>query len=58
MQTLSVATLKQVSLLIDEAVVQCEEDAKKREFERNEALKEIGNLLHDSVIVSNDEVRN
>lgn len=28
------------------------------EFERNEALKEIGNLLHDTVIVSNDEVNN
>ena len=50
------AQLKKLSQLMDTAGLEADESAKKTENERNDALREIGNLLHESVIVSNDEV--
>ena len=57
-QSLTITQLKKLSKKIDEEIKKCEEDVKQLETERSEALKEIGNMLHESVIVSADEVRN
>jgi len=56
LKPLTVTQLKNVRVLIDEAVQQNDLDLQKIEKERNNALREIGNHLHDSVPVSNDEV--
>lgn len=48
----------QIRILIDEAILQTEEELEKVEQERNEALREIGNHLHDSVLVSDNEDEN
>jgi hypothetical protein len=57
LKPLTVAQLKEVRVLIDEAVQRNDVDLQQTEKERNNALREIGNHLHDSVPVSNDEVR-
>lgn len=44
-------------LLVDEAVEKSDGERMKLEAERFEYLREIGNLLHPSVPISNDEVR-
>lgn len=41
---------------MDDKLEKCTQDVGLRETERNESIKEIGNLLHESVIISNDEV--
>lgn len=56
LKPLTVTQLKKVRVLIDEAIQQNDLDLQKTEKERNNALREIGNHLHDSVPVSNDEV--
>lgn len=48
--------LKRLSSLIDERMKQCNEDRSKCEVERTAALVEIGNLLHESVVISDNEV--
>lgn len=55
-QTLQVSQIKQVRLLIDEAILKCDAERVRLEAERFESLREIGNLLHPSVPISNDEV--
>lgn len=45
-------------ILIDEAILQAEKDLETVEKERNAALQEIGNHLHDSVPVSDNEDEN
>ncbi|XP_045402660.1 serine--tRNA ligase, cytoplasmic isoform X2 [Lemur catta] len=52
---LSVSQIKKVRLLIDEAILKCDAERIKLEAERFENLREIGNLLHPSVPISNDE---
>ncbi|XP_011803553.1 PREDICTED: LOW QUALITY PROTEIN: UPF0577 protein KIAA1324-like [Colobus angolensis palliatus] len=52
---LKVSQIKKVRLLIDEAILKCEAEPIKLEAERFENLREIGNLLHPSVPISNDE---
>ncbi|XP_033008389.1 serine--tRNA ligase, cytoplasmic [Lacerta agilis] len=52
---LQVSQIKKVRLLIDEAILNCDEERLKLEAERFENLREIGNLLHPSVPISNDE---
>uniref|UniRef100_A0A8D0UI66 serine--tRNA ligase n=1 Tax=Sus scrofa TaxID=9823 RepID=A0A8D0UI66_PIG len=52
---LKVAQIKKVRLLIDEAILKCDAERIKLEAERFENLREIGNLLHPSVPISNDE---
>uniref|UniRef100_A0A9J7X5D7 serine--tRNA ligase n=2 Tax=Cyprinus carpio TaxID=7962 RepID=A0A9J7X5D7_CYPCA len=52
---LTVTQIKKVRLLVDEAVQKTDSDRLKLEAERFEYLREIGNLLHPSVPISNDE---
>lgn len=56
-QALTVTQIKKVRLLVDEAVEKTDSERLKLEAERFEYLREIGNLLHPSVPISNDEVR-
>ncbi|XP_030893514.1 serine--tRNA ligase, cytoplasmic-like [Leptonychotes weddellii] len=53
--SLKVSQIKKVRLLIDEAILKCDAERIKLEAERFENLREIGNLLHPSVPISNDE---
>lgn len=55
-QNLKVSQIKKLRLLIDEAILNCDTQRIKLEEERFENLREIGNLLHPSVPISNDEV--
>ena len=54
--TLSIKQLKRVSLLIDTEIEKTKEKVIKIENDRNHALHDIGNLVHHSVPVSNNEV--
>lgn len=54
--TLTIKQLKRVSLLVDTEIEKTKEKLIKIENDRNNALHEIGNLVHDSVPVSNNEV--
>ncbi|XP_014845565.1 PREDICTED: serine--tRNA ligase, cytoplasmic [Poecilia mexicana] len=56
LSALTVTQIKKVRLLVDEAVEKTDRERMKLEAERFEYLREIGNLLHPSVPVSNDEV--
>lgn len=58
LKPLTVTQIKQVRVLIDEAMVQNEKDLIVTEKERNNALREVGNHLHPSVPVSNNEDEN
>lgn len=55
-QALSIVQLKKLSTLADEQTKKCNEQCAECEAKRFESLKEIGNLLHESVVISNDEV--
>ncbi|ELT99427.1 hypothetical protein CAPTEDRAFT_120342, partial [Capitella teleta] len=44
--------------ITDDRIKQCNEDRIKNEYERGEALKEVANILHDSVPISDDEENN
>ena len=48
--------IKKLKAVIDEETKKNESVLSTSEKERGEALKEVGNTLHESVIVSNDEV--
>ena len=48
--------IKKFRVVIDEEVKKNDDALLKHEQERNESLREIGNHLHESCIVSNDEV--
>uniref|UniRef100_A0A3B5LEC9 serine--tRNA ligase n=1 Tax=Xiphophorus couchianus TaxID=32473 RepID=A0A3B5LEC9_9TELE len=56
LSALTVTQIKKVRLLVDEAVEKTDRERMKLEAERFEYQREIGNLLHPSVPVSNDEV--
>lgn len=56
-QALTVTQIKKVRVLVDEAVEKTDSERIRLEAERFEYLREIGNLLHPSVPISNDEVR-
>lgn len=56
LQVLTVTQIKKVRLLVDEAIEKTDCERVKLEAERFEYLREIGNLLHPSVPISNDEV--
>jgi len=56
-QALTIPQLRCLSSLIEESIRHCNEERAQCETERNDAMFEIGNLLHESVIVSADEVR-
>lgn len=57
-KTMQVVQLKKLSQIIADAMKKCDEDRVKTETERGEKLKEIGNMLHESVPVSKDEDEN
>lgn len=58
LKKLTVNQIKKVRILIDEAVVANEKALVDCESKRNSALREVGNHLHPSVPVSNDEDEN
>lgn len=55
-QKLTVTQIKKVRALIDKGITKCNEDVDKVEQMRNAKLFEVGNLLHEAVPISNDEV--
>ncbi|KAK2851032.1 hypothetical protein Q5P01_007308 [Channa striata] len=55
LSALTVTQIKKVRLLVDEAIQKTDSERIKLEAERFEYLREIGNLLHPSVPISNDE---
>lgn len=58
LKPLTVNQIKKVRTLIDESVVKNDNDLLVAEKDRNFALKEIGNLLHESVPVDDNEDNN
>ena len=42
--------------MVDEAITQCNEKSNKLIEDRNAAIRKIGNFIHDTCIISNDEV--
>ncbi|XP_043572655.1 serine--tRNA ligase, cytoplasmic [Chiloscyllium plagiosum] len=52
---LSVTQIKKIRVLIDEAITKCDAERLKLEGQRMDCLREIGNILHPSVPISNDE---
>lgn len=58
LKALTVTQIKRIRTLIDDAMQKNEENLKTTESERNSALREVGNHLHESVPVSNDEEEN
>ncbi|XP_050590627.1 serine--tRNA ligase, cytoplasmic isoform X1 [Bombus affinis] len=58
LKSLTVAQIKTVRGSIDDAIRTNDKDLVLTELERNRALKEIGNILHESVPISNDEEEN
>jgi len=58
LKTLSVSQIKKVVIMLSEAIQTNERNMAVAEKARNSALSEIGNLLHDSVPVNDDEEKN
>lgn len=58
LSALTVTQIKKFRVVIDEEVKKNDDALLKHEQERNESLREIGNHLHESCIVSNDEDEN
>jgi len=52
---LTVTQIKKVRAKIEEQVISCNEELQKLDEFRSFNLREIGNLIHDSVPISNDE---
>lgn len=55
---LTVTQIKKIRTLIDNAIQKNDENLKTTESERNNVLREVGNHLHESVPVSDDEEEN
>lgn len=58
LKPLTINQIKKIRTLIDAAMVSNEKDLAETELKRNTALREVGNHLHPSVPVSNDEDEN
>lgn len=58
LKTLTVNQIKKVRVLIDAAVVENEKKLAEAEAARNSALREVGNHLHESVPISDNEDEN
>ncbi|XP_035776126.1 serine--tRNA ligase, cytoplasmic-like [Anopheles albimanus] len=58
LKSLTVQQIKKVRSRIDEAVIENEQRMREAESSRNAALREVGNHLHESVPISNDEDEN
>ncbi|XP_072886597.1 serine--tRNA ligase, cytoplasmic [Hemitrygon akajei] len=52
---LTVTQIKKIRVLIDDAIGKCDTERLKLEVQRLDSLREIGNILHPSVPISNDE---
>ena len=48
--------IKKVRVLIDEAIVKTDHDLLECEKDRNKTLFEIGNILHETCVISGNEV--
>ncbi len=57
LRALTVSQLVQLSKRIKSEIEQVEITAKQTQVERDQSLALIGNIVHDSVFVDNDEVR-
>eukprot|EP00795_Rhopilema_esculentum_P000654 gene654-10360_t len=55
---LTVNQIKKIRVLIDEAITKTDQDLHDCEKERNKTLFEIGNLLHETCVISNNEDEN
>ncbi|CAL7949495.1 unnamed protein product [Xylocopa violacea] len=58
LKPLTVAQIKNIRSFIDDTIRTNDKNLVSTELERNCALKEIGNILHESVPISNDEEEN
>ncbi|XP_076762550.1 seryl-tRNA synthetase [Xylocopa sonorina] len=58
LKSLTVAQIKNIRSFIDDTIRTNDKNLVSTELERNCALKEIGNILHESVPISNDEEEN
>lgn len=58
LKSLTVPQIKTIRSFIDEAIKTNDKNLISTEIERNLALKEVGNILHESVPISNDEEEN
>jgi len=58
LQGLTVNQIKKIRVLIDEAITKTDHDLHDCEKERNKTLFEVGNILHESCVISNDEDEN
>lgn len=58
LKALTVTQIKKIRTLIDEAIQRNDEGLKTTESERNGALREVGNHLHESVPISDNEDEN
>lgn len=58
LEKLTVTQIKKIRTIIDANMQQCETDRQECEKMRHSNLFEIGNWLHESVVVSNDEDEN
>jgi seryl-tRNA synthetase len=58
LQPLNISQIKKIRLTLDQAIVETEKQLATCESVRNNALREVGNWLHESVPVSNDEDEN
>ena len=56
LQGLTVNQIKKIRVLIDEAITKTDQDLHDCGNERNKTLFEIGNLLHETCVISNNEV--
>lgn len=54
---LTIRQIKRVSILIDTEIERTQGDFVRIDNERNSSLREVGNLVHQSVPVSDDEVK-
>ncbi|XP_055327914.1 probable serine--tRNA ligase, cytoplasmic [Paramacrobiotus metropolitanus] len=57
-KTLNIPQLKTLGSKIDEEIDKCTKKMEELDEKRSAALREIGNLLHDSCIISNNEDEN
>lgn len=56
-QDLTVTQIKRIRQIIDDQMKDNDRLLLETEDSRNESLREIGNMLHESCIISNNEVR-
>lgn len=58
LKPLTIAQIKKIRVKIDEEMISTEKEMVECETTRNSSLREVGNWLHESVPVSNDEDEN